>query len=75
MQIVNIFDTFEEPKSSELSGDTLGVDLAVWKRSFSERIPRSTGLSAATAGESVHLGTPMTSADALRDDPQQCQAL
>jgi len=53
--------TFEEPKNSELNGDRLGVDLAPWKRSFSERIPRSTALSA--TAEAVHLATAGTSSD------------
>jgi len=59
--------TFEEPKTQELNGAKLGVDLAPWRRSFSERIPRSTALS--TAGESVRLGTATTSAEQLPDNP------
>jgi len=59
--------TFEEPKNPELNGARLGVDLAPWRRSFSERIPRSTALS--VTGEAIHVGTTTSSADALRESP------
>jgi len=62
--------TFEEPKSpsqSELNGTMLGGSPAAWKRSFSERITRSTVRLA--VGESIQLTKMTFSADAIQDNP------
>ena len=60
--------TFEEPKNPELSFATLGVVSPVaWKRSFSERIPRST--AASVPDEPHHSARTTFSADALQDEP------
>lgn len=61
------FETARNPSQSELNGATLSASPAAWRRSFSERITRSTARS--TVGEEIQLGKVRSSADEVQDDP------